>query len=155
MLYEMATGERPFKGDTNVAVLSSILRDTPPARSTDLKPGSAARLWRIVRRCLAKDPEALSDGQGSAQRFACAEERSRVRRGGCRTFGRSRGVRLAAGAPSKPAADRGRCARRRGTSGVGIVVQPWPIRFGQAAIRFHQAGGAYHHWDRRLGGDFT
>ena len=30
ILYEMATGERPFTGDTSVAVLSSILKDTPP-----------------------------------------------------------------------------------------------------------------------------
>jgi hypothetical protein len=29
MLYELATGERPFKGHTSVSVLSSILKDTP------------------------------------------------------------------------------------------------------------------------------
>ena len=29
MLYEMASGERPFKGDTSLSVLSAILRDTP------------------------------------------------------------------------------------------------------------------------------
>jgi hypothetical protein len=29
MLYELATGERPFTGDTGVAVLSSIIKDTP------------------------------------------------------------------------------------------------------------------------------
>jgi len=29
MLYEMATGERPFKGDTTVSTMTSILRDTP------------------------------------------------------------------------------------------------------------------------------
>ena len=29
ILYEMATGERPFKGDSNLSVLSAILRDTP------------------------------------------------------------------------------------------------------------------------------
>ena len=29
VLYEMATGERPFNGDTNVSMLSSILKDTP------------------------------------------------------------------------------------------------------------------------------
>ena len=56
MLYEMATGERPFKGDTSLAVLSSVLRDTPPL-VTDVNgalPGDSAR---IVRRCLIKDPE--------------------------------------------------------------------------------------------------
>ena len=29
LLYEMATGERPFRGNTNLSVLSSILKDTP------------------------------------------------------------------------------------------------------------------------------
>jgi len=55
MLYELATGERPFKGDTNVSLLSSILRDTPPSL-TELRPAMPRQLGRIVRRCLAKDP---------------------------------------------------------------------------------------------------
>src|SRR5258708_5135168 len=29
MLHEMAVGERPFQGDTNVSIISSILKDTP------------------------------------------------------------------------------------------------------------------------------
>ena len=56
MLYEMTTGERPFTGDTSLSVLSSILRDTPRA-VTDLNPGLPRDVWRIVRHCLAKDPD--------------------------------------------------------------------------------------------------
>ncbi len=56
MLYEMATGERPFKGDTSVSVLSSILRDTPRPL-TDINPELPRDLTVIVRRCLAKDPD--------------------------------------------------------------------------------------------------
>src|SRR5262249_7194155 len=55
MLHEMATGERPFKGDTNVSIMSSILKDTP-APVTDLTPRLPAELGKIVRRTLAKDP---------------------------------------------------------------------------------------------------
>ena len=56
MLYELTTGERPFTGDTSLSVLSSILRDTP--RSViELNPGLPRDVWRIVRHCLAKDPE--------------------------------------------------------------------------------------------------
>ena len=55
LLYELATGERPFKGDTNMSVLSSILRDTP-ASVTDLRPELPRELGRIVRRCMVKDP---------------------------------------------------------------------------------------------------
>jgi Tol biopolymer transport system component len=55
LLHEMATGDRPFKGDTNVSVISSILKDTP-APITDLNPTLPPDLSRIVRRCLAKEP---------------------------------------------------------------------------------------------------
>jgi len=56
VLHEMATGQRPFKGDTNVSVISSIIKDTPPP-ITDTNPDLPADLARIVRRCLAKSPD--------------------------------------------------------------------------------------------------
>src|SRR5262249_58767666 len=56
VLFEMATGQRPFKGDSSVSVLSSVLKDTPPLVS-DLKPELPRELARIVRHCLVKDPE--------------------------------------------------------------------------------------------------
>ena len=55
MLYEMATGTRPFHGDSPLAILSSILRDAP-APLAQLRPGLPPDLDRIVRRCLAKEP---------------------------------------------------------------------------------------------------
>jgi eukaryotic-like serine/threonine-protein kinase len=55
ILYEMASGQKPFKGDTGVSVLSSILKDTPVSL-TDLNPALPRELGRIVRRCLVKDP---------------------------------------------------------------------------------------------------
>jgi Tol biopolymer transport system component len=56
VLHEMATGTRPFTGDTNVSVLSAILKDTPTP-VTDTNPELPADLARIIRRCLAKDPD--------------------------------------------------------------------------------------------------
>jgi serine/threonine-protein kinase len=56
ILYELATGERPFIGDTSVSVLSSIIKDTPRA-VTDLRPALPRELSRIIRQCLVKDPE--------------------------------------------------------------------------------------------------
>jgi eukaryotic-like serine/threonine-protein kinase len=56
MLYEMATGERPFKGETPASTISSILRDTPRS-ITELNQALPRDLTLIVRRCLAKDPE--------------------------------------------------------------------------------------------------
>jgi serine/threonine protein kinase/WD40 repeat protein len=56
MLYEMASGERPFKGDTSLSLLSAILKDTPKALG-ELNPALPRELGRYVRRCLAKDPD--------------------------------------------------------------------------------------------------
>jgi len=53
LLYEMATGERPFKGDSSLSVLSAILRDTPRP-ITEIKPALPRDLARILRRCLAR-----------------------------------------------------------------------------------------------------
>ncbi len=55
MLYEMATGQRPFEGESSAALMSSILRDQPDALS-ELRPDLPRHLGRIVRRCLEKDP---------------------------------------------------------------------------------------------------
>ena len=56
VLYEMATGQRPFGGDTNLSILSSILKDTPKS-VTDINPAVPPEFGRIIRRALAKDPE--------------------------------------------------------------------------------------------------
>jgi Tol biopolymer transport system component len=55
-LYEMATGKRPFEGDSGLSVMSSILRDTPRPVS-EINPNLPSAFTRIVRRCLEKDPE--------------------------------------------------------------------------------------------------
>src|ERR1039458_8964065 len=55
MLHEMATGKRPFAGNSSAELISAILRDTPPSvceNRSDL-PGDLAR---IVRRCIDKGP---------------------------------------------------------------------------------------------------
>lgn len=64
ILYELATGCRPFGGDNAVSILSSILRDTPPALTT-IRPGVPPPLDRIIGRCLEKDPSArYADASG-------------------------------------------------------------------------------------------
>ena len=56
VLHEMATGQRPFSGDSSAALASSILRDPPPPLA-DLCPGLPEEAARIVRRCLEKEPD--------------------------------------------------------------------------------------------------
>jgi TolB-like protein/tRNA A-37 threonylcarbamoyl transferase component Bud32 len=54
ILYEMASGQRPFKGDSSAELASSILRDLP-APLDALRPDLPVDLGRIIRRCLEKD----------------------------------------------------------------------------------------------------
>jgi serine/threonine protein kinase/TolB-like protein/Tfp pilus assembly protein PilF len=56
VLYEMATGKRPFAGDTAAALVSSILRDEPPT-VTEINESLPRHLARIIQHCLEKDPE--------------------------------------------------------------------------------------------------
>jgi hypothetical protein len=59
-LYEMATEQKPFKGDNSVSVLSSILKDTP-ASVIDLNPALPPELARIIRRCVLAPGKAWND----------------------------------------------------------------------------------------------
>ena len=57
VLYEMLSGERPFRGANGAEVLSAILKDPAP-RLPPLETEVSDELQRIVDRCLAKDPAA-------------------------------------------------------------------------------------------------
>jgi serine/threonine protein kinase/cytochrome c-type biogenesis protein CcmH/NrfG len=55
ILYELATGRRPFTGATPADVGSAILRDTPEPL-TKVRADLPASLARVVARCLEKNP---------------------------------------------------------------------------------------------------
>lgn len=56
LLYEMATGVRPFRGDSSAALISAILKDEAEPIE-NLKEEVPRHLGRIVRLCLRKDPD--------------------------------------------------------------------------------------------------
>jgi Tol biopolymer transport system component len=56
VLYEMATGTRPFRGESTARTLSSILVETPPTVDV-LRPTLPHHLGRIVGQCLEKEPD--------------------------------------------------------------------------------------------------
>ena len=56
VLYEMVSGRRPFAGDSRASLMAAIVAAEPPALSS-LQPQAPASLERLIRRCLAKDPE--------------------------------------------------------------------------------------------------
>jgi predicted Ser/Thr protein kinase len=55
-LYEMAAGRKAFSGSSRASLISVILRDEPLPIST-IQPMTPLTLERVIRKCLAKDPE--------------------------------------------------------------------------------------------------
>ena len=56
ILYELLSGQSPFRGKTAQSVFAAILKDQPlPLR--DHTPQMPSSVERIVKRCLAKDPD--------------------------------------------------------------------------------------------------
>ena len=57
LLYELATGVRPFRGRSSAELASSILRDVP-APASEVGPGVPEELARVIARCLEKSASA-------------------------------------------------------------------------------------------------
>src|ERR1700722_5518717 len=56
MLYEMATGKKAFEAKSQASLIAAILREEPrPMR--ELQPVAPMMLERVVKACLAKDPD--------------------------------------------------------------------------------------------------
>ncbi len=64
ILFTMATGHKPFKGDSHISTILSIVRDTPPEVEA-VNPGQPSGFSSVVAQCLQKNPN---------KRFATARE---------------------------------------------------------------------------------
>ena len=111
LLYQMASGERPFEGASSAELASAILRDTPPL-VTDLRGDLPADLARLIRRCLEKDP---------GQRIQTARDVANE----CRDL--SRQVALSSGTPAtaRRAGASGRARRHAPDEGFWVAVLPF------------------------------
>ena len=56
VVYEMATGKKAFEGKTSASVMAKILEAEPPSMAS-LQPMTPPALDRVVKKCLAKEPE--------------------------------------------------------------------------------------------------
>ena len=78
LLYELASGRRPFQGTTGVDLSSAIVRDSPPPLPSHVSPSLKA----IVSRCLQKEPAARYADAGQVHAaLAAAEVSVATRRG--------------------------------------------------------------------------
>jgi eukaryotic-like serine/threonine-protein kinase len=90
VLYEMATGRRPFAGDSYPEIMASILKEEP-APMTEHRADVPRELGRIVERCLVKNP---------ADRFpSAADLAAELRRVGRSVLGEPRATGGEEGAP--------------------------------------------------------
>src|ERR1035441_4245349 len=55
-LYEMLTGQRAFQGASQASLITAIM-SADPAPASSAQPLATPALDRVVRRCLAKDPD--------------------------------------------------------------------------------------------------
>jgi serine/threonine-protein kinase len=112
VLFEMLTGDRPFKGTTTISLADAILHQVPQPPSR-LVAGMAAPLEKLILRCLEKDP---------ARRYASAGD----------VLGELRALTHAGGAPT-----RGPGPRRRWTIAVAVAAL---VALGALALAFDLGG---------------
>ena len=81
VVYEMVTGKKAFEGKSQASLISAIMKDEPRPMSS-LQPVSPAALDRVVKKCLAKEPDrrwqAASDLQDELQWIAEAGSQAGV-----------------------------------------------------------------------------
>jgi serine/threonine protein kinase len=56
ILYEMVSGSRPFRGETDVDTITAVLREYPPEIDLE-QAGIPISFRQIIRHCLEKEPE--------------------------------------------------------------------------------------------------
>ena len=66
-LFEMLTGQKAFEGKSQASLVAAILDHDPPS-ITSLQPMSPPAIDRVVRQCLAKDPDERWQTAGDLRR---------------------------------------------------------------------------------------
>ncbi|HXG56131.1 MAG TPA: protein kinase, partial [Vicinamibacterales bacterium] len=129
LLYEMVTGTRAFDGGSQASIIGAILERDPPPMAARM-PLTPPALERVVRKCLAKDPERRwQSGADLGDELAwIAQSSGVVQPSGAvkpRRFGRV--SRAAAGAALIIAMLGGALAWALVRSSPATVVPPWHL----------------------------
>ena len=122
IVYEMVTGRRSFDAKSQASLIAAILDRDPPSMST-LQPTTPSSLERVIRKCLAKDPDARWQSAGDL-----LEELKWIADGtlgdagpahGCRTQEATSARRLGHGFDDSPGGCSDRPRRPLGSTGGG------------------------------------
>jgi eukaryotic-like serine/threonine-protein kinase len=137
MLYEICTGEPPYRGDTPYAIMAQHVNNTPPPPSQRNQHISKA-LDAVILRSLARDPQARFPS-ASAMTVALAEAfevpvPDQVRQAALSAQGR------AGGRVGNPSSQPGTPARGLSLSGIPDVVETLPVSDSSATDMATQAG---------------
>jgi eukaryotic-like serine/threonine-protein kinase len=125
VLYEMTTGKRAFEGASQASLIGAIM-NTEPAPMTSLAPMSPPALERVVKQCLAKDPDERWQSAGDVRR-----ELEWIATGSASVSG----VAVAAAVPGAPAGSR----RSRAPLAIGVWAVLATLAFAIATWRLTRA----------------
>jgi TolB-like protein len=112
ILYEMASGRRPFEGASSAELASAILRDTPRPLS-EFRADLPEELGLLIQRCLEKDPQ---------DRFPSARDLRDALRGGVTASAPS--IRTATAPAPRPVVE-GNSGAARAEEGFWVAVLPF------------------------------
>ena len=74
IIYEMITGKKTFEGASQASLIAAILDREPPPMSAD-QPLTPPSLDRVVKKCLAKNPDDRWQAAGDLSRRARVDRR--------------------------------------------------------------------------------
>jgi len=141
VLYEMVCGQRPFTGDSDLSLISSIIKDTPRPPS-DVRRDLPPAFDRILMKALAKDPaERYQRAADLRADLAAVQEQSAAGRllvGAFRTIARSPWIRPAVlAAILLAAAGGGAWYWLAGPGASARPAAPAPLRFRTTRLTAH------------------